>query len=61
MAESSLDENFNRCCNTEESMIHLPLQGIHKGVQTTNSGAVQNIQQANQSIDNALASATHAT
>eukprot|EP00957_Ditylum_brightwellii_P173076 13176457-Ditylum_brightwellii.AAC.1 len=30
-------------------------------LRTTTSGAVQNIQQANQAIDNALASATHAT
>eukprot|EP00957_Ditylum_brightwellii_P097848 7451558-Ditylum_brightwellii.AAC.1 len=35
--ESSLDGNFNRCYNTMESMIHLPLQGIHKGIQYVNS------------------------
>eukprot|EP00957_Ditylum_brightwellii_P070105 5324713-Ditylum_brightwellii.AAC.1 len=36
-------------------------QTVANILRTTTSGAVQNTQQANQAIDNVLASATHAT
>eukprot|EP00957_Ditylum_brightwellii_P018187 1370688-Ditylum_brightwellii.AAC.1 len=45
----------------ENSVCEWLHQTVANTLQTTTSGAMQNMEQANQAIDNALAAATHAT
>eukprot|EP00957_Ditylum_brightwellii_P118745 9056424-Ditylum_brightwellii.AAC.1 len=48
--------------NTQENSVCERLhQTVANILRTTTSGAVQNMEQANQTIDNALVAATHAT